>query len=245
LKITKQQKENIANIITDLKNGNSSPDLEKENSLIFVDEGEEIEANNFTADVFIEDDDKIICIELKSVKPNAGEMRGEKQKILEAKAVLYHIFPEKKIYYFIGFPFDPTSNSPTGSNKENFLCSIIEGNKYYDPSEVLLASELWDYLSSSKNTMMELLNIINTIAKPDFQDKYNLLIDTFNAKKEKRKAILREWNLFSELELLKNDSIIKEKIKTNSRLKRIYNNECFNNGEYNFDRYFKLIQSIL
>lgn len=111
LKITKQQKFNIADIITNLKNSNKKPNLEAENKLVFIDEGDEIEANSFTADVFIQDDDKIVCIELKSVKPNAGEMRGEKQKILEAKASLHHTFSDKDIEFYIGFPFDPTSNT--------------------------------------------------------------------------------------------------------------------------------------
>ena len=40
---------------------------------------------DFSADVFIEDTNTITAIELKSVKPNSGEMKGEKQKILEKK----------------------------------------------------------------------------------------------------------------------------------------------------------------
>jgi len=178
LKITKQQKDNIANIITDLKNSNNTPNLETENELLFISEGDEIEANSFTADVYIEDDDKIMCVELKSVKPNAGEMRGEKQKILEGKSALYHTFSNKTIEFYIGFPFDPTSNNSTSFDKDRFLGSIIDGKKYYDYSEVLLSEELWNFLSSEENTMQQILEIINSIAKPTFKADYNKLINS-------------------------------------------------------------------
>ncbi len=243
LKITKLQKANISNIITDLKNGNEKPDLKRENSLVFINDGKEIEANNFTADVFIEDDNQIVCIELKSVKPNAGEMRSEKQKMLEAKAALFRTFPAKNIKYYIGFPFDPTSSTATGSNKKRFLRSIIDGLKYFDPNEVLLATELWDFLSSDTDTMKQILNIINSIAKPDFKEKYNKLINE-KTEIDEKKRILDEWNLISEKELLENDSIIREKIKTDKRLKRIYRKNFFHNGEYNFERYVELMKLI-
>ncbi len=91
-----------------------------------------------------------IAIEVKSVKPNSGEMKGEKQKILEGKAALYRKFPDKEIQFYIGFPFDPTVNpedeSVTSFNKSRFLGSIINMNKYFALDETLVASELWDFL---------------------------------------------------------------------------------------------------
>ncbi len=236
LKITKEQKNNIADIITDLKNGNELPNLERESSLIFINNGVEIEANNFTADVFFEEDDKIICLELKSVKPNAGEMRGEKQKILEAKAALFHSFSGKEIEFYIGFPFDPTSTEKTNSDKNRFLSQIIDGKKYYDFSEVKLANELWDFLSSDTNTMNQILDIINSISKPDFKIKYtNLINKTTNL--EGKKKILTDWNIFSEVKLIENNEAIISKINEDKKLKRIYNQDIFINGKYNHKRH--------
>ncbi len=243
LKITKKQKNNIADIITDLKNGNQKPDIKRENNLIFINEGEETEANNFTADVFMEDDEKIICVELKSVKPNAGEMRSEKQKILEAKAALYYSFPGKKVEFYIGFPFDPTSKNETTFNKARFLSQIIDGTKYYDFSEVLVASELWDFLSSEKNTMQQILNIINSIAKPEFKNNYNKLINPHTNHKVKQE-ILFGWNIFSEIKLIENNDLIISKINGNKKLKRIYNQDIFINGKYNRKRAVELLKLI-
>ena len=54
-----------------------------------------MDANGFTCDVFFADTHQITAIELKSVRPNAGESQGEKQKILEAKAASFKKFPDK------------------------------------------------------------------------------------------------------------------------------------------------------
>jgi len=209
------------------------------NNLIFIDEGEEIEANSFTVDVFIEDDKKIICVELKSVKPNAGEMRGEKQKILEGKSALYHTYKDKRIEYFIGFPFDPTSLEDTSSDKERFLNSIIDGEKYYDYAEVLLAEELWDFLSSENNTMQQILEIINSIAKPSFIDNYNTLNNP-SIELSIKKEILKKWNIISELKLIDNNEIILNKIENDTKLKRVYRKSIFKKGNYNHQRFTDL-----
>ncbi len=245
LKVTNQQKESIAEIITDLKNGNHLPDLSRENSLIFDNNGNEIPANNFTIDVFFSDDDKVVSIELKSVKPNAGEMRGEKQKILEGKAALYRKYTNKQIFYYIGFPFDPTNEAPTGYNKRVFLNSIIDSRKYFDYSEILLADELWNFLSNDTNTMQQILDIINSIATPEFIDKYNSLNNLFSETTiEAKIGILRQWNLISEINLLENNDLIVNSIANDTALKRIYKQNIFKDGNYNWLRHARLIELI-
>lgn len=243
LRITQNQKNAIADIITDLKNGNCPANLVEENEKIFNTSGDLIDANNFTADVFIEDDENIKCIELKSVKPNAGEMRGEKQKILEAKAALRINYPDKSIEYYIGFPFDPTSNDDFTSDKTRFLNSIIDGNKYYDKQEVLLAGELWDLLSNQENTMEQIIELINSIAKPEFEEFYNKIINQ-NTPISEKISILREWNIFSEISLLEKEQFLLERIGNDKVKKRIHKTPIFKKGEYNIDRYISLKEII-
>ena len=242
LKITSIQKKNINNIVTELSTGNRTPSLNKENKLLFIphdihDETED--AIDFSADVFFEDHNKIVSIELKTVKPNSGEMRGEKRKILEGKAALFNIYRDKKILFYIGFPFDPTSEEPTSFNKDRFLNSIINMTKYFDPQETLIASELWDYLSQESKTMENILKIINDIATTDFQEEFKYLNDTSKRDSERYTEILKRWHLYSELELLSKDHIIRKNAQSN--LIRIYNQKPFKNkGHYNLDRYLKL-----
>jgi len=152
---------------------------------------------DFTADNYLENDKVIEAIELKSVKPNSGEMRGEKQKILIAKAALKKRHPSKNILFFIGFPFDPTSPTPTNSDKKRFMDSIIEFNKFFSPDEVLVGDELWDRLSGDKNTMQQILDIINKIATPHFINNYNFLKNSINRAtyQQRYESLLKEWNL--------------------------------------------------
>src|SRR5690606_20847179 len=109
---TSAQQEAITQLIENLRNTRQSPSYHDENQLLeqLLASGDERECISFTADVFIQSENRIVAIELKSVKPNAGEVRGEKQKILEARAALMHSYRGYKIDYRFGFPFDPTSD---------------------------------------------------------------------------------------------------------------------------------------
>ena len=248
LKVTPMQKERINLIITELSNGVRKPNLNKENNLIFYKHSIDEETENaidFSADVFFEDQDKIVAIELKTVKPNSGEMRGEKQKILEGKAALFNKYQGKEIFFYIGFPFDPTSDESTNFDKNRFLNSIINMTKYFDQNETLIASELWDLLSGEANTMEDILDIINDIATVQFQKHFQFLNDTFNKNEKGYKELLRKWHLYSELELSEHNDNLKLEA-TKGRLVRIYNQKPFNNkGQYNIERYINLKKIII
>ena len=198
LYISTSQQNEISKIITNLKSKSCAPNVNDENKIIFkIDKSKVTEAMDFTADNYLENHKVIEAIELKSVKPNSGEMRGEKQKILIAKAALKKRHPSKNILFFIGFPFDPTSPTPTNSDKKRFMDSIIEFNKFFSPDEVLVGDELWDRLSGDKNTMQQILDIINKIATPHFINNYNFLKNSINRAtyQQRYESLLKEWNL--------------------------------------------------
>ena len=239
LRIHNSQKERIHEIITNLKNANTIPSLINENNQLFDNElSPNSDANNFTVDVFFEDEDNIVAIELKSVRPNAGEMRGEKQKILEAKSALFFEYSGKTIKYYIGFPFDPTSNTELEFDKKRFLNYLIDGNKYFAHDEVLLSSELWDFLSDDTNTMQQILDVINSIATPQFMDNYNLISDYQNIENatEEYRRILEDWFLFTEKEIVQKYSNIQNIIEQNSALKRKFQQPLFKKEKYNETR---------
>lgn len=233
--------------MTQLSNSDRKPNLVKENEILFYDtinNDTRENALDFSCDVFIENEDEIIAIELKSVKPNSGEMGDEKRKILEGKAALYENFPSKKINFYIGFPFDPLSGEALGKDKNRFTGSVINLRKYFHNDEILLADELWDLLSGRNNTMEELINIINSIATTDFLERYKYINDKSNRYSDKYMDYLKDWNMFSEIELLENDHIIKEKLEENKRLTRTYNSLIFRGEDYNWNRYYKLRELI-
>lgn len=166
LKVKKTQSQNIEEIIRKLKT-EGKPNLEKEDEKIFGFNLKEAEVNclPFTADNYLETDRFVEAVEMKSVRPNSGEGRGEKQKILYGKAALKLINPNKDVRFYIGFPFDPTSDEPTKYDKERFFNYLIEFKKFFSPDEVLLSNELWDHLSGEVNTMEEILEVISSTVK--------------------------------------------------------------------------------
>lgn len=241
LQISKVQKANINNIMTELSNSTRTPNVKEENKILMVrDSSERENAIDFSCDVFIEDEDSIVAIELKSVKPNSGQMSEEKRKILEGKTALFENFPGKRISFYMGFPFDPTVEEPFEKDKDRFMDSIINCRKYFDEKEILLGDELWNLLSGISNTMEKVIDIINRIATPDFLDIYNFINDKSKRHLAKYRQYLERWNLFRELELLNKDQMIKEEIKGNSSLIRIYNQQVFKKEKYNWERYYAL-----
>jgi len=246
LLITQSQRDNISQIIADLSTSTKTPNLKDENNKIFCNSGASlIKANDFSADVFIEDANTIIAIELKSVKPNSGEMKGEKLKILEGKAALFREFPKKRIEFYIGFPFDPTidpeNEGITSHNKTRFLKSIVNMNKYFAADETLIADELWDLLLQQSNTMEQILDIINSISTIKFLEKFQYLNNNKNRNHKRYLNILSKWNLFSEIELVKHNDVIISKIGQDRDLPRVYNKHAFDTkGNYNYDRYLQL-----
>lgn len=221
----------IADIMIDLKNGTQMPSVMREDRLIENEANGILQnASNFTADCFFETDNEVVAIELKSVRPNSGEIRGEKQKILQSKAVLKNLYPNKTIKYFFGFPFDPTSETDIGYDKRRFLEYLVEAKKFCDIDEILIGDELWSYLSGSEDTMSEILNIINVIATPNFMNLFNQIQDATVDNVENCRAIFQNWFMYSEITVLDKLS----NLLSDRNQKRILNQRIFKtDGSYN------------
>ena len=220
----------IGEIMTDLKNGDQVPSLSRENSIL-ADKanGDKQTAPNFTADCFYETDTDVVAIEIKSVRPNSGEMRGEKQKVLIGRAVLSALYPNKNVSYLFGFPFDPTADTDTGYDKQRFLSSLVEGGKFVAEDDFMIADEFWSFLASSEGAMQEMLEIINRIATPRFMELFEK-IQNKSGSREERRILLNDWYLYSEVEILEN-------VRQPTSNSRIYNLSVFKpDGGYNARR---------
>lgn len=251
-KIYENQEIAIAEIMTNLKNGDTPPNVLKEDAILKENaHGKLITGTNFTVDCFFEDKNKIVAIELKSVRPNSGETRGEKQKILKAKAALRHYYgkipgcQDKKVYYYFGFPFDPTADTDTGYCEESFMNNMVEFSKFCAPNEILLADKLWSFLSGEANTMAQILNIICNISNDTFYQDFCFLCmpHVIEQDSQKYREIISRWHLTDEVAILDhwneivaiNDSQVK---------KQIYANIFKDNGELNTKRVEKLLSII-
>lgn len=247
LLVNLNQQSIINEIMISLKNKKQLPSLSKENELLFNSIGNNsLQIQNFTADVYFEDDERVVAIELKTVKPNSGIFNKEKEKILNAKSGLKNKYPDKEIFFYLGFPFDPLNEEACGYNKSRYFNYGIDFKKFFDPDEVLLADELWDFLSDETNTMQTILNIINSISKPDFMEKFNFINDPNNFRKNSKhyKNILQEWFLKRELEIVQNLTFLMNKPKKN--INRLLNQNLFDNkGKYKGDRVNTLLSILL
>lgn len=220
----------IGEIMTDLKNGVQVPSLSRENSILADNaNGAKQTAPNFTADCFYETNTDVVAIELKSVRPNSGEMRGEKQKVLIGRAVLKALYPNKIVSYLFGFPFDPTADTDTGYDKQRFLRSLVEGGKFVAEDDFMIADEFWSFLASSEGAMQEILEIINRIATPRFMELFEK-IQSKSGSREELRILLNDWYLYSEVEILEN-------VRQTTSNSRIYNLLVFKpDGSYNVRR---------
>ncbi len=244
LPIDQKQKATVAEIITALSNGNQTPSLATENSLIFKTSFPRnlVEGTDFTADVFFENPAEVVCIEIKTVKPNKGVFKVEKQKILEAKAALKIEYPNKEVKYFLAFPFDPLHDKPCGYDKAQFMKYSVGFTKFFDESEILLAGEFWDFLSGSPQTMEEILTIINQIATPNFMNELAFLSAPKNRieQKENYLALLEKWFLCQEQEVMQKAEQIEAKLH-NKNLENLYYQSCFKGGDYKTQRMQQLL----
>lgn len=242
LKISTNQKSIINRIITELTNGYRKPNLNQENNECLICETPNMDATDFIADVYFQDDEQIVCIESKTVKPNKGVFKVEKEKILEAKIALNNIYPDKVIRYFLAFPFDPLSDTPTGYDKQRFMDYCVGFRKYFAENEFLLSSELWDYLSGETQTMETILDIINDIATVDFLKKFEFIQNKNNISKLiEYTQLLQNWHLLREKNLVENQSLLLQKIEDNKSQIKIFNQDIFTpDGSYNENRFNKL-----
>lgn len=230
LVIGKEQQSIISDIIASFKNRERTPSLTEENEKIFsTSTTNKVSAPNFSADVYFEEDDRLVLIELKTVKPNSDVFKEQKSKFLNAKAALKNRFPNKNIFFYLGFPFDPLNEEKCGYDKARFFNYGIDFKKYFATEEVLLADELWDFLSDEQGTMEELLLIINTIAKPDFMHKFNFINNTENILSEKDNylKILSEWYLHRDFKVVSKYDTILEFAKEQKSIQRIISQNLF------------------
>lgn len=242
LKITESQETAIFEIITDLYNNVHIPNKEREEKILYDSTDDTlVDSTGFSADVYYETDEEVVAIELKSVKPNSGEMKGEKKKVLEGKAALKRMNPNKEVKFYIGFPFDPTGKG-VSYDKSRFVSTVINLDKSFALDEILIAGELWDMLSGEQNTMQTLLDIINGIATTDFENKFDFINNVQNRNDKRYKQILNEWNLYGEISIVDNINNLKEKSLEKKTLQKLLNKSLFDSdGKYNENRAYDIL----
>ena len=207
----------------------------------------EEEATDFTVDVFLENDTQILCLELKTVRPNKGTFKSEKEKVLEAKFALKNQYPNKEILYYIGFPFDPESETPTGYDKDRFMDYSVDFRKFFSKDEFLLAAELWDFLSKENGTMDIILEIISKITKPNFLRNFEYLNNSENIKMHPLEYAdySLDWNLYSIARIAQSIPSLPQNVISKKKFQQKIMQPLFSNKmKYNNQRIKYLLEDV-
>ncbi len=160
--LSSTQKETIARIVNDLREGKRKVDSKKEMQEVLsakMKNGSSQKDNN-VADFFMRKDNQEFFFEIKTVKPNIDVFTKSKVKLLEWVAR-----KQKPINAILAFPYNPYHPEPYSRFTEQ---GVIEHG-----TEFLIAEEYWDFIGG-KGTFVELLSLFDDVGrelKTDIENK--------------------------------------------------------------------------
>jgi len=151
--ISTSQKSAIANIITELRNGNRHASIIKETEEVLKASAENgvFQKSGNIADFYMKRNNVENYFEIKTVKPNIDIFEKSKTKLLEWIARR-----RTPIKVFLAFPYNPYHPEP--------YSRFTEVGMMDPPNDFLVGEEYWNFLGG-KNTFKELLDTFDTIGK--------------------------------------------------------------------------------
>ncbi|WP_297278009.1 TdeIII family type II restriction endonuclease [uncultured Brachyspira sp.] len=138
--ITSEAQIIIQNIMDDLISANKTPNRNEELNLIkkVCKLGEPKKIKLTKIDIYIENDNDIYLIDLKTAKPNKGEFKGFKRTLLEWSAVSLYYNSEKNVHTLIGIPYNPYEPKPY---ERWTIAGMLDLEK-----ELKVAEDLWNFI---------------------------------------------------------------------------------------------------
>jgi len=166
----------ISKNMLDLDSRVTTPDYVQEGKLIKdaiarSDPDDRVHEREITLDLYIPDaGDWLLAAEMKTPKANISIFRGEKRKLLEARALLFQEFPDKPIEQLkvcLAFSYNPYKTLEGFQAKWGFGRQLIDyGN------DLLIGQDFWDFIGGM-GTYQSLLDVVsevgNTISPGDFR----------------------------------------------------------------------------
>jgi len=156
--ISESAQDTIQQILEDLRTAKSNPDKPAEIARILqvAQEGKIKTVKQPRIDLFLEGyDGTEYYFDLKSAKPNRGEIIGLKRAMLEWVAIRGAKHPKpKNIYTGLAIPYNPYEPQPYDRWTLSGMFDL--------PNEVKVAEEFWDFIGG-ENTYDELLDIFENV----------------------------------------------------------------------------------
>lgn len=158
--ISKEQKSVISNIISKLRNGEKTANIENEIKEVLKTpvKNAVFQKSGNIADFYMKKNNIEHYFEIKIVKPNIDVFEKSKTKLLEWVAR-----KRKPIKVFLAFPYNPYHPKP--------YQRFTEVGMMDPPNDFLIGSEYWNFIGG-KNTYKDLLKVFNIVGK-----EYKTLLD--------------------------------------------------------------------
>ncbi len=155
-KISELAQKEIQHIINDISIG-KDPDKREEIKRIrkVCNKGKINKIKSVKADLYINDNNKIYLIDLKTVKPNISNFKDFKRTLLEWVAIYLFKNPKTDIYSFIAIPYNPYEPQPYQRWTLKGMLDLEE--------ELKVAEEFWNFLGRNSNTYNILLDCFESV----------------------------------------------------------------------------------
>ena len=157
-KISKDAQNEIQNIMDALLTGNKNPNKKEElkQVLKYIKSGEITQTKATQIDLFLRKGNNVYFIDLKSPKPNTGEVKGFKRTLLTWAAIYAAENPKANIHTLIAMPYNPYY--PKDYERWTFkgLLDLKE--------ELKVAEEFWDFVGGAGSYQM-LLKIFEDVGQ--------------------------------------------------------------------------------
>ncbi|WP_424946929.1 TdeIII family type II restriction endonuclease [Candidatus Spongiihabitans sp.] len=158
--ISNAQKTTISNIISNLRNGTRTAEIDTEIQEVLnssTKQGKFQKSGNI-ADFYMKKNDKEYYFEIKTVKPNIDVFEKSKTKLLEWVAR-----KRMPVNVFLAFPYNPYHPKP--------YHRFTESGMMNPPHDFLVGDEYWNFIGG-KNTFPDLLQAFDNVGK-EFKDQLN------------------------------------------------------------------------
>lgn len=151
--ISTNQKETIAKIINELREGSRKVNSKEEMEEVLKADASngKPQKDNAIADFYMKRNDEEYYFEIKTVKPNIDVFTKSKQKLLEWVAR-----KQKPIHAILAFPYNPYYPEPYSRFTEQ---GVVEHG-----TEFLVSEEYWDFIGG-KGTFRKILKIFDEVGK--------------------------------------------------------------------------------
>ncbi len=141
--ITKEAQRVIQDIMDSLESGNSKPNKTAEIARILAvsQNGETSTIKPTKVDLFLQRDNDVYLIDIKTAKPNKGGFKEFKRTLLTWIACFAYKNPQLNIQSLIAIPYNPYAPKPY---ERWTMAGMLDLN-----AEIKVANEFWDFLGGT------------------------------------------------------------------------------------------------